>query len=386
MIERPKVPRNVERRLWAESIGYCMNPVCQTELIKEGVSIGEMAHVKAHRDGGDASFENLLLLCSNCHTEVDSSRTEVTTYQLREWKANRNGEIERRFAKRYISFEELKEAVTPILARNGQIFDSYGPENDAEVNPERHRLWLRFEGELIANNRRLEIILTKNKHLLHRENQGVVDIFTAHAREFMRTRGKKDIQRVHLFPQQLLSIFGIAEALVGFPPNLSALQNLISHLEQEERFISLQLGEDARLTYVDDGAEVVLKLKDRPRVQQVLWNGYFFRPHSTDVRIEDLVFLTKWLQANNIQYEFKNICDLTVLTLNDQYRVRLCYSYVLSLSDLHQMTLQKDDIVVNLHNWNGAPISEHAYEYADKIGVQLFDQNELFVFAHRSIK
>ena len=132
--------------LWAEAIGHCMNPECQIELIKDGVSVGEMAHIKAHADGGDVSFDNLLLLCTNCHTRTDGNRTEDTVPQLKEWKTNRNVEIVKRFEKQYRSFGQLQEAVTPILERNGQIFDSYGPSTDQPYNSERHGLWLKFEG------------------------------------------------------------------------------------------------------------------------------------------------------------------------------------------------------------------------------------------------
>jgi hypothetical protein len=372
--------------LWAEAIGHCMNPECQVELIKNEISIGEMAHIKAHADGGDVSFDNLLLLCGNCHTQTDGNRTEATVDKLKEWKRNRNGAIVEQFAKRYASFGKLKEAVTPILERNGQIFDSYGPLNDDPYNSERHDLWLKFEGELISNNRRLEIILTKNKNLLPKENQAIVGGFVTHAREFTKTRGAAQIQRVRLFPQQLLSIFGISQALVGFPPNLSALQNFVSNLLREGRFVSLRLNEDPRLTYMDEGAKVILMLEDRPRVQQIFWNGNFFTPRSTDVRIESLVFFAQWLYKNQIHYEFADMKDLTTMSLNKKHKVKLCYKYVLSVSDVQKMTLTKGDMVVNLHNWNGAPVSEDAHKYAKQIGVRLFGQNDFFKFAHRNIK
>ena len=82
MSKRPAVARNTERELWAEAIGHCMNPDCQIELIKDEVSIGEMAHIKARSDGGDVSCDNLLLLCGNCHTQIDRNRTEATMTQL----------------------------------------------------------------------------------------------------------------------------------------------------------------------------------------------------------------------------------------------------------------------------------------------------------------
>ena len=131
---------------------------------------------------------------------------------------------------------------------------------------------------------------------------------------------------------------------------------------------------------------MTIMLEDRPRLQQVFWNGWFFRPQSIDVRIETLVFFAQWLCRNNIQYEFADIDDLTAITLNGKYQVKLCYKYVLSITDVYKMTLKKGDIVVNLHNWNGAPISKDARKYATEIGVRLFSQNDFFTFAHRNIK
>ena len=387
MSTRPSITKNTERMLWAEAIGHCMNPECQVELIKNGASVGEMAHIKAHADGGDISFDNLLLLCSNCHTQVDGSRTEATVTQLKEWKRNRNSAIARQFAKQYVSFGELKEAVTPLLERNRQIFDSYGPLNDELYNSERHGLWLKFEGEIISNNRRLEIILTNNKNLLHKENREIVDSFVVHAREFTETRGENTAKRFHLFPSPLLSIFGISQALSRFPPNLSALQNFISSLLQEGRFVSLQLNEDPyHLTYLNEGTKVTLMLKDRPRIQQIFWNGKFFRPQRTDVRIESLVFFIQWLYKNKIQYKFTDINDLTTIILNDKHQIRLCYKYILSLSDVYKMTFSSGDIVINLHTWNNAPISKDAQTYASQINVKLFSQQNFFIFAHRYIK
>ena len=210
--------------------------------------------------------------------------------------------------------------------------------------------------------------------------------FVTHSREFAVTRDDREIQRVKLFPKQLLSIFGLGEALVGCPPNLSALQNFVSYLVREERFISLDLNEDPLLTYLDEGAEATLKLEDRPRVQQIFWNGHFFRPNTTEVRIESLVFFAQWLYKNQIHYEFTNMSDLTAMTLNRKHKVKLCYKYLLSLSDVQKMTLVENDIVVNLHNWNSAPVSQAAREYAEQIGIRLFSQDEFFRFAHRNIK
>ena len=94
----------------------------------------------------------------------------------------------------------------------------------------------------------------------------------------------------------------------------------------------------------------------------------------------------QWLHKNNIRYQFVDMCNLTEMALDAKYKVKLCYKYVLSLSDIHMMTLNKGDMVVNLHSWNDAPISEDAHNYALDIGVQLFSQSDFFRFAHRNIR
>lgn len=387
MSGRPAVHRNIKRKLWAEAIGHCMNPDCQSELIENDTNVGQMAHIEPHAAGGDGSFENLILLCSKCHTQTDQNRTDGSISRLRKWKNNRNKEITERFERRYKSFDKLKQVVTPILERNGQIFDSYGPTNDEPNSAERHKLWLKFEGQIISNNKRLELILTKNKHLFPEQNWEIVRDFVGHTQELVLTRNNNQIPRVCLFSQKLLSIFGIAEALDGFPHNLSALQNFVSDLIHKGRFISLNLNDvKPSLSYLDEGEKVTLMLEDRPRIQQIFWNGRFSNPQLTDVRFKSLIFFVRWLHNNNISYEFADMRDLTMLTLNGKHRIKLYYKYLLSVSDVHMMTLEEGDIVVNLHNWNGAPKSEDAQKYADQIGVRLFDQNEFFTFAHKNIK
>ena len=386
MSTRPSVPINVERALWAEAIGHCMDPTCQTDLINKDVNIGDMAHIIPHAEGGDVSFDNLILLCKPCHTQIDQTRKQATIGILREYKQNRNKEIQQRFTMSCHSFKTLSDLVIPILKRNRQIFENYGPKGDPTEDPKRHQLWLKFESDIIANNRKLELILTSNKPLLHIESCRIIDEFIAHSHEFVATRYDQDSPRLLLFPQNLLSIFGLEESLVGISPNLSALQNLINYLQKTQQFVSLMLVGEPRLIYLDNGQQQTLQLKDRYRLQQVFWTGGFYKPNTTELRTDTLIFFLKWLNRNNIRHRFEDISDLTVLMLNDTQRVKLCYPYVLSLSDLHLMTLSEGNIVVNLYNWNGGKISHDAETYASEIGVQLFTQDEFFKFARRKLR
>ncbi len=208
MVNRKAVPRNVERSLWAESMGYCMNPECNIRLIG-CASIADQAHIVAHTDNGDVSADNLILLCANCHREVDSTRTDQTPALLRQWKENRNREIRQRFTKKHQTFDELQAIIVPLLERNGEIFNDYGPNTQsAEI----HNLWVAFEPEIIANNTQIELMLRANLSLLHPRNQDIVKEFTSHHREFVKTREGYNGIRANLFPDRLCSIFGVEQA------------------------------------------------------------------------------------------------------------------------------------------------------------------------------
>ena len=388
-VPRSHIPRNVQRGLWSEAMGHCMNPACGRSLIQDDVNLGECAHIVPHANGGDTSFQNLILLCRTCHVTIDSGNNTTTTDMLRRWKSDRANEIEGRFVHRFPTFSQLSSAIVPLLKRNSQIFDSYGPYNDDPNDIERQNLWTRFEGEIACNNRRLVLLLEANKGLLHPENQEIVGKFSMHASEFISTRGDAQASRQHLFPRELLSVFGLnRNEDIGLPPSVAALQNFISHLIRKGSFISLRLDAKQTLTYKDNGARdpTVLNLNDRPRMQQVFWNGRFYRPKSTNLRLESLVFFTQWLRRNRIAYEIPDYGQITELLLNKKYRVKLCYEYCLSRSDLDDIALAQGLIVVNLHNWNDGPVSSEASAFADKVGVRLFNQNEFFVFAHRRIK
>lgn len=311
MIQRSQVPRGTQKMLWSESMGHCMNSQCHNDLFQDDANIGELAHIRPNADSGDVSFDNLLALCRHCHKIIDDNREQWPSDLLRHWKKNRNSEIRQQFTKRFTSFEDLKTIVVPILERNGSIFDSYGPTGDPSIDVNRHRLWLRFEGELIANNQRLEQILVANKDLLHRENQKIVQNFLDHTKEFIQTRGDEPVSRVLLFPGELTSVFGI-ERINGSPvANISPLQNLITQLVHDDRFVSLELVPDQVLTYREKGGLQELHLNDRPRVQQLYWSGRFYSPQTSDVRYESLVFILSWLNQRGIRFEWPDVTRLT---------------------------------------------------------------------------
>ena len=154
----------------------------------------------------------------------------------------------------------------------------------------------------------------------------------------------------------------------------------------KDKFVELDLEVTKTLVFQENNKEAVLNLLDWPYVNQVYYKGRYYQPETTEVRLESLIFFLEWLSNNNINYVFDDVRNLTELTLNRRHRVKLCYAYCLSLSDLHEIQLEDGLIVVNLHNWNGAPVSSDAHKYASHVGVRLFSQNDFFIFAHKNIK
>ena len=379
---RSSVPRNVERQLWSESCGFCMNPECLQQLITEK-NIGEMAHIVPHAKGGDVSVNNLILLCANCHRKTEPRRVQNGGVLLREWKAQGKKRIEQQFSNRFSCFDLLEKQVRPILERNHLIFSNYGPLSN---RPETRQLWLRFERELIANNSKLKYLLTQNFNLLHIENQDTVKEFLLHADEFAQTRDNEAKIRISLFPKGILSMFGIEPEDSSPAPKVSALQNFIKQLKKEGNFTSLRFFPKPMLKYVENGESKSLSLNDRSRVQQIYFGRRLYHPHKTDLRIDKMVFLLEWLTRNDISWKFEDYCDLTILTLKNRYRIKMFYSYCLSTNDLHNTSLSSVDCVVNLHNWNNGPSSTEAIEYARSLGIKIYNQNQFFVFCHKKVK
>ena len=89
--------------LWGRAAGRCAMPECRVELFAEAtaydpiVVIGEIAHVAAAADGGPRAapklsagerddYENLILLCQNCHGRIDGQPGFYTVARLKDIK------------------------------------------------------------------------------------------------------------------------------------------------------------------------------------------------------------------------------------------------------------------------------------------------------------
>ena len=231
---RKAIARDIERRLYAESMGKCMNPKCQTDLFLSG-DIAEKAHIIPHCDTADNSFDNLIILCPNCHTDFDKN-TAFNEEKVMQWKTIRLQEIDKIFSDRFDTFEELEEVVKPILEENKRIYENY-------YLGENSKLWKKFEETILINNQKLKLLLTQNRNLFQKSSQdeysnlAIIDELILHIDEFYFTREDEEKIRSVLFPEKVNSIFGLDSYMSGLLPSSESLECLISKLLKDNTFI-----------------------------------------------------------------------------------------------------------------------------------------------------
>lgn len=190
---------HTKRRLFAASAGYCQNPNCLTELFvdtdKNSFHIAEMAHIFAAQDDGPrpkpklskeerGAFENLIMLCSNCHTMVDKAPDTFPDQLILQWKREHQIKLQGLFgAKAFDTRNKARELLDPILTENHAIFQQYGPHIEAANNPESGAAeqWKRkMLSRILPNSRRMLAILDANRNLLDTNEKLALEQFRQH--------------------------------------------------------------------------------------------------------------------------------------------------------------------------------------------------------------
>ncbi|MFF2042982.1 HNH endonuclease [Kitasatospora sp. NPDC058170] len=75
--QRPAVPRPLARRLLVEAGHRCAIPTCRADLV-------ELAHIRPWAEVRCHEFDNMIVLCPNCHTRFD--RGDIDRMAMREYK------------------------------------------------------------------------------------------------------------------------------------------------------------------------------------------------------------------------------------------------------------------------------------------------------------
>ena len=187
-------------RLFADSAGYCQNPACAQQLFVETakgepIHVAEMAHIFAASDDGPrsnadltqterGSYNNLILLCANCHTKIDKAPDEYPDAMIKTWKRDRAERLANLFGVKALSSrDEVRTAIEPLLTANKVIFDNYGPHSDAKFDLESDipSAWRRkMLSSVIPNNKRVLAILDKNRGLMTGEESMILEAFRQH--------------------------------------------------------------------------------------------------------------------------------------------------------------------------------------------------------------
>ena len=248
-----------------------------------------------------------------------------------------------------------------------------------------YSLWKKHEPEILANNERLSLILETNQNHFHSENWETVERFIIHAREFALIRDGRPPRKA-LFPTKLPAMFGITTNPGHMPQSVSTLQNLIRQLQEDGSFVRLDLMPNPQVYYMKDNVCRSFDLNNRALIQQIYWNRWCYHPITTELRLNNLLFLLGWLQRNGISYDLSDPSDLTSLTVAENYRVKLFYEYVLTVENLYDVVSDTDSIVLNLYDWNGGRATQEALQYAEEIGITVLMKQEFFRFAHRKLK
>lgn len=121
--------------LFGLSAARCAFPMCREPVIVEktdvdpAVLLGQIAHIVAHSDNGPRSdrsfpkelrdrYDNLILLCSTHHDQVDGQPNTFTVAHLRQWKTEHEKWVQERLAKEMplVTFSELEIVTNAVIA------------------------------------------------------------------------------------------------------------------------------------------------------------------------------------------------------------------------------------------------------------------------------
>lgn len=177
-----------------------------------------MAHVFAATDNGPrankalseedrGAFENLILLCSLCHTKIDKAPTVYPESDILRWKRNHSDKLRALFGVTVFDRRsDARAAIEGLMIENRQIFYSYGPYIDDAQNPESGAAerWKRKVLEkIIPNNRRILAHLDANKHLLDAIERSTLEQFRQHMDD-LEARHIEDYQEgASRFPEKM---------------------------------------------------------------------------------------------------------------------------------------------------------------------------------------
>jgi len=191
--------RHTTLRLFADSGGYCQRPDCPNPLFVDtatnNIHVAEIAHIIAASTKGPradvkltaaekGSYDNLILLCANCHVTIDKAHADFPDDMVRDWKRKHVDRITSLFgAVEYPDRASARKAIEPVLLENRTVFDKHGPHNEYRQDPESElaKVWRRkLRAIVLPNNRRILAILDANRRHLREPEVKTLEAFRQH--------------------------------------------------------------------------------------------------------------------------------------------------------------------------------------------------------------
>ena len=220
---RAKPGRATRDNLFADSGGFCQRPECGNYLFNHSstkrITIAEMAHIFAASDGGSRPpsqsmvvdrnhYDNLVLLCPNCHTAIDKDEESYPVEMIQEWKVQHRATVSAVFeTPRFSERCEARRAIEQRLAENRHVWEQFGPHGDNSLDPESSKAagWKReCVNTIIPNNGFLLSFLNVNRDLLNDKELETVAKFRVHATGFaLRHLTTDPISEVTTFPPDM---------------------------------------------------------------------------------------------------------------------------------------------------------------------------------------
>jgi len=213
--------------LWGRAGGRCSKPGCGDDLtVLVGTGryiVGEMAHVIGSKptaargtpEGGEDTYDNLILLCPTHHTHIDKSPEGTYSVELlHEWKKAHEDIISNAGKTvKYDSYGKLQIEIARILITNKLIFDTYGPHSttaQSDPNSNAYLIWeLRRIDRIIPNNQKILNIIDANIDLINDISAiRAIEKFRLHAESFEKHAYHR-MDSYQLFPSEFSEIFSL---------------------------------------------------------------------------------------------------------------------------------------------------------------------------------
>ncbi len=216
---------HTQKRLFAASAGYCQNPACSRELFDEAdgkaFHVAEMAHVFAASSQGPrgrpylseaerGAFENLIVLCANCHTMVDKAPDAFPDAIMFGWKRDQARKLTALFGvEKFACRTETRAAIEPLLTENSIIFERYGPHVEAALDPESgaaERWKRKMLTRILPNNNRVLAIINANRAQLSAKERSTFELFRQHIDDLEAYHIEKIKEDAARFPPDMVRI------------------------------------------------------------------------------------------------------------------------------------------------------------------------------------